>query len=1146
MKYHTKIVITVLLLAYSTIGKGQLVVDNNAPFDDQTFLVQSVLLNTGIVVTNVEFNGSLSLPTGANADMIGFFQGSGTNIGIGDGVLINTGNINDAAGPNDSGSDGVDNGTPGDPDLTQLAGFPTFNAAVLEFDFETVTDGISFRYVFASEEYNEFVCSGFNDVFGFFVSGPGVTGPFSNGARNIALIPNSSTYVGINSVNNGTVGSAGQAGGCGGPGDPGLNSTVFFVDNEAQGGQSIQYDGFTTVLTAQTILEPCQTYHMKIAVADAGDGIFDSGVFLEAASFGAVGIQVEVGEVGTSVATMVEGCDSLLLIFSRAGPTTSPLTINFNISGTATNGVDYDFLVDSVIIPVDSSSIQFYFAAMLDGLPEGVENITITIPANLNNATCLDDVPSTVTITIINTEPLVLQALNDTTICPGDFVQLNTNVSGGIPNYVYTWTPSTGLNCTTCPNPVASPSVGTTYTVSVTDDCGTAILTEDVTVNVGGLSVGPTSNLIAIEGCSQASFTFVRFGPTTSAQTVYFTITGSATNGIDYAFIADSIVIPAGQSSIDLLLQPLIDSLSEANESIIITTIPDTSGSVCASPNPSVATLFILNVNEITVQASADTVMCGGVAAVIQAAGAGGVPPLTYSWSDGTDTVGSNQFLNIQPDINTTYTVTVSDTCGNPVAIEVVNVLITSPPPTISSLKDTAYEGCRDALFTISRTDTSTGPLIVYYAISGSATNGGDYTTIPDSVVIPAGTNSVDVIIFAQSDSDAEGDETIILTLPRDSTDTICFVIPFQDTIVIKNVNPITVDAQDELICPGDAVTLVATPLGGVGPISYVWSTGDNQSSTIVNPTDSTTYSITVSDTCGNTFTKSDVIVDVRTILGSVANAGNLAYEGCKNTEFVFTIPTELTYDYTVQFDIVGSATELSDYKDIPNSIVIPAGDISAVLEIETLLDGTDEGVENIVIIINPPDNDTAFCPHTFVASAQIADVVPVEVEVLGDTVICNFRVALSSFASGGFGPLSYSWDNNAGSASGSMVNPAQSTTYTITVTDSCQSSVARDSVLIEVDCEYVFHVPNTFTPNGDGLNDLFNAKWKGLKTYSMVIYNRWGDVLFKTSDPLEGWNGIANDGKKVAEQEVYVYVFETTDFLDLPHFYVGKITIVK
>ena len=91
-----------------------------------------------------------------------------------------------------------------------------------------------------------------------------------------------------------------------------------------------------------------------------------------------------------------------------------------------------------------------------------------------------------------------------------------------------------------------------------------------------------------------------------------------------------------------------------------------------------------------------------------------------------------------------------------------------------------------------------------------------------------------------------------------------------------------------------------------------------------------------------------------------------------------------------------------------------------------------------------------------------------------------------------------------------------------------------------------MFHVPNTFTPNGDGLNDLFNAKWKGLKTYSMVIYNRWGDVLFKTSDPLEGWNGIANDGKKVAEQEVYVYVFETTDFLDLPHFYVGKITIVK
>ena len=290
--YHRYIgarAIGLVLLVWSctSISEAQLIVDNNPPYDDPSYLVQNIMLNTGLVVTNVTFNGQ-ALPTGVSANMIGYFTGVGTNLNLLSGVLINTGNINDAPGPNNSGSDGVDVGRVGDPDLDMLASLmnmpiTTYDAAVLEFDFETVTDGISFRYVFASEEYNEFVCSGFNDVFGFFVSGPGVSGPFSNGAKNIALIPGTSSYVGINSVNNGTIGTAGFVDGCGGPGDPGLTHTAYYVDNEALGGQSIQYDGFTTVLTAEETLIPCTVYHMKIAIADAGDGIYDSGVFLEAA-----------------------------------------------------------------------------------------------------------------------------------------------------------------------------------------------------------------------------------------------------------------------------------------------------------------------------------------------------------------------------------------------------------------------------------------------------------------------------------------------------------------------------------------------------------------------------------------------------------------------------------------------------------------------------------------------------------------------------------------------------------------------------------------------------------------------------------------------------------------------------------------------
>jgi len=91
-----------------------------------------------------------------------------------------------------------------------------------------------------------------------------------------------------------------------------------------------------------------------------------------------------------------------------------------------------------------------------------------------------------------------------------------------------------------------------------------------------------------------------------------------------------------------------------------------------------------------------------------------------------------------------------------------------------------------------------------------------------------------------------------------------------------------------------------------------------------------------------------------------------------------------------------------------------------------------------------------------------------------------------------------------------------------------------------------LFHIPNAFTPNYDGINDIFNAKWKGMKTYQMYIYNRWGDLIFETDDQTEGWDGTGNSGEKMSELEVYVYIFETTDFLDIPHYYVGKITLVQ
>jgi hypothetical protein len=198
-------------------------------------------------------------------------------------VLITSGDIYYASGPNITTSGGWDNLLPGDPDLDVLAGTFTYDATTLEFDFTIPSDTIKFRYVFASEEYNEYVCADYNDVFGFFISGPGIIG-----TKNIARLPGSGLPVAINNVNNGTMGIYGGTATCY------FSNTGYYIDNENPPGSTIEYDGFTTVLQAVAAVIPYQTYHIKLAVADATDYSLDSGVFIEAESFTGLPLPVEL------------------------------------------------------------------------------------------------------------------------------------------------------------------------------------------------------------------------------------------------------------------------------------------------------------------------------------------------------------------------------------------------------------------------------------------------------------------------------------------------------------------------------------------------------------------------------------------------------------------------------------------------------------------------------------------------------------------------------------------------------------------------------------------------------------------------------------------------------------------------------------
>ncbi|MCP3675552.1 MAG: PEP-CTERM sorting domain-containing protein, partial [Gammaproteobacteria bacterium] len=177
----TKSILAAAILTLTTASAQALVVDSTTT--DGAALVDQIT-GSGITVDagSINYQGS--------ANQSGFFSdGIASGIGIESGILLTTGSAFDAQGPNTSDSKTVNVSSPGDSDLTALSGFNTNDAAVLEFDFVSDGGDLFFNFVFASEEYNEYVNSSFNDVFAFFVDGV-----------NVAIAPDGQE-VAINTVN---------------------------------------------------------------------------------------------------------------------------------------------------------------------------------------------------------------------------------------------------------------------------------------------------------------------------------------------------------------------------------------------------------------------------------------------------------------------------------------------------------------------------------------------------------------------------------------------------------------------------------------------------------------------------------------------------------------------------------------------------------------------------------------------------------------------------------------------------------------------------------------------------------------------------------------------------------------------------------
>lgn len=434
-------------------------IDVNSTFTIEEY-VNEILLGEGVEAFNITYTGG--------ASQLGYMTGGEDVFTIGSGLVLSSdAAVNIAC---EFGTCGDCLGTAfNDPDLLDIANSvpPLINqnfsvssvndGCVLEFDFTASGDSISFNYVFGSDEYETWINTQYNDVFAFFLSGPGIVGEyaspagFPDGAVNIAGVPDADPPlpITISSVNSGT-------------------NSQYYVNNQSENGICIL--GYTQTFTAEAAIQCGETYHIKLAIADGSDTALESIVVLEEGSFASNSFDlvatasISGNQIFGGDTTVVESCNDAVFIVNRPLADTED-TLEVVISGTATNGVDYETIDPEVIMEVGEFSYEIPLNVIPDAEMEGPETVTIEYTyVNL----CGDTVLRSATLIIQDFEPTQLQYENPVGICNGEAI-LEVETIGGYGPFDFLW--STGATDTLAVNVIETNDPGAAQ-ITVTDVCG--------------------------------------------------------------------------------------------------------------------------------------------------------------------------------------------------------------------------------------------------------------------------------------------------------------------------------------------------------------------------------------------------------------------------------------------------------------------------------------------------------------------------------------------------------------------------------------------------------------------------------------------------------------------------------------------------
>lgn len=573
-----------------------------------TKLVNNVLVSSGVTIRNVIFRGDTSA--------IGIFNAQNTNLGIDSGIIISTGNVYNAIGPSSNNANTVASGT-GDGDLNSiLTQGITKDAASLQFEFSPASNTVKFKIVFASEEYPEFVDEPFNDVFGIFLSGPGITGK-----QNVANIPGTSSPISIKSINT-------------------ISNANLYIDNSS--GTSLAYDGFTTVIEiVAENLTACEPYVIKFAIADVEDQAYDSGIFIEALSFKSeTTTDATISKLRPTGSIVQEKCDSAVFRFIRNSADVSKnLPVFYEVTGTATMVDDYLAInTDSIVIPAGSTFRDLVIMPVDDNIVEADEEVIIKI---ISNSICA---PSQAQVSISDFDTLKITGYQDID-CQGDTLYKLVKTAGGSSQLQYTWTDSLGNFVGGGPILIVSPDSLTMYIISIYDSCINHYTVD--TIYVPPLIVVTLSQLNDTIVCPPTVLTLNITSDVPNLDYVWSAVTPA---GIDVGFFDDNT-----------LMNPTYTVPSGVTE-IIVTVIVTTEGA-CAKPM-----VFTIRTIPKGIASKKPALICGNGTVQLQAFGGE-----TYSWrpaSGLSDTTIANPIASEER----TYTVAITDSanCTREYSIQVL------------------------------------------------------------------------------------------------------------------------------------------------------------------------------------------------------------------------------------------------------------------------------------------------------------------------------------------------------------------------------------------------------------------------------------------------------------------------------------------